>query len=166
MNLKVYVYGSEENPLVSESIELLKKKEVIRVESLEDADVAIAPMLQQFLTMEQIKTPRYGTLIFHPSLLPRHRGRDAIRWAIKCEEAYTGATWFWADEGVDSGDICEMEVLAIKPGIHHATFYMRKVMPSALKMLGWILEDLDMGYVRRRPQDESNASLEQRIKDE
>ena len=166
MSLKVYIYGSEEDPLVSQSIELLKEKDATRVDSIEGADVAIAPMLRKFLTMEQINTPRYGTLVFHPSLLPRHQGRDAIRWALKCEETYSGATWFWADAGVDSGDICEMEVLAIKPGIHHATFYMRKVMPSALKMLGWIIDDLTAGYVHRRPQDEKNATYEPAIKDE
>jgi methionyl-tRNA formyltransferase len=166
MNLKVYVYGSEEDPLVGESIALLQEKGVTRVDTPEEADVAIAPMLQKFLTKEQLDTPKYGTLIFHPSLLPRHRGRDAIRWASKNGEPYTWAAWFWADEGVDTGDICEMEALAIKPGASHVSFYMRKVMPSALKMLGWILEDLANGYVHRRPQDEKNATHEAPIKDE
>jgi methionyl-tRNA formyltransferase len=164
MNLKVYVYGSEELPLVRDSIALLKEKGAARAENIQEADVAIAPLLQTFLTQEQLDTPRYGTLIFHPSLLPRHRGRDAIKWAFQCGESYSGATWFWADEGMDTGDICEMEVLAIEPDSRPGDFYTRKVMPSALKMLGWILDDLDAGRVHRHPQDDSNSTYEPPIK--
>ena len=166
MELKVFVYGPEDDPAVEGAIKLLAERDVARVDDLAAADVAIAPMLRKFLTMEDIETPRYGTLIFHPSLLPRHRGRDAIAWAIDAGELYTGATWFWADEGVDAGPICEQEVLAIKPGIHPITFYIQKALPSCLRMLGYILDDLEVGYVRRRPQNEKDAQIEPRFTEE
>lgn len=160
MDLKVFVYGKEDDPAVTGAIKLAQEKGAQRVDDPAEADVAIAPMLRSFLTMEQIEAPRYGTLIFHPSLLPRHRGRDAIAWAIEAGELYTGATWFWADEGVDSGPICEQEVLAIRPGIHPVSFYIKKALPSCLRMLGYILDDLDAGYVRQRPQNEKDAQME------
>ena len=166
MNLSVYVYGDRAEASVRKAIKLAEEKGASIADYPASADVAIAPMLQQFLTMEEIEAPRYGTLIFHPSLLPRHRGRDAIAWALEAGEAYTGATWFWADEGVDSGPICEQEVLAVKPGIHPITFYMKKVIPSCLRMLGYILDDLDAGYVRRRPQNEADAQMEPRFSEE
>lgn len=166
MDLKVFVYGKEDEPAVGGAIKLLAKKNVTRVDDPAAADVAIAPMLRKFITMEEIEAPRYGTLVFHPSLLPRHRGRDAIAWALEFEEPYTGATWFWADEGVDAGPICEQEVLVIKPGIHPIDFYIKKVLPSCLRMLGYILDDLEMGYVRRRPQNEKDAQHEPRFTEE
>lgn len=165
MNLKVFVYGPDDEPAVEAVLKLLAKKGVTRVDRLPEADVAVAPMLRKFLTMEEIEMPQYGTLIFHPSLLPRHRGRDAVAWALHSGESYTGATWFWADEGVDSGPICEQEVLAIKPGIHPITFYIKKVLPSCTRLLGYILDDLEAGYVRRRPQNEKDAQLEPRFVD-
>lgn len=166
MNLKVFVYGKPDDPAVDGAIKLLAKKHITRVDDPAEADVAIAPMLRKFITMEEINAPRYGTLIFHPSLLPRHRGRDAVAWAIDAQEPYTGATWFWADEGVDTGPICEQEVLVLKPGIHPITFYTKKVLPSCLRMLGYILDDLEMGYVRRRPQNEKDAQFEPRFTEE
>jgi methionyl-tRNA formyltransferase len=162
MALNVYVYGAEDVPIIHKAHRLLAKRGVEEVDDPKDADVAIAPLLTRFLTKEEIEQPKYGTLVYHPSLLPRHRGNDAIRWAIHEGEKYSGATWFWADEGCDSGPICEQEVLAIETD-NPTTFYMKKVIPAGIKMLGYILDDLEAGYVRRRPQDESNATLEKRL---
>ena len=43
--------------------------------------------------------PRLGTIQYHPSLLPKHRGGSAINWAIINGEAKTGVTIFWPDKG-------------------------------------------------------------------
>ena len=60
--------------------------------------VAVAPLLTQKLTLEEIGAPLLGTLIFHPSPLPYGRGASAIRWAYRRQEPVTAATWFWANE--------------------------------------------------------------------
>jgi methionyl-tRNA formyltransferase len=164
MALKIYVYGPESEVMVRKCLRILNKREDVEViDDPAKADVAVAPLLRRFLTREQIDAPRYGTLIFHPSLLPLHRGNDAINWALHLGESYTGATWFWCDEGVDAGPICEQEVLAVEPGVGPAKFYQTKVVPSCVKMLGWIVDDLGRGYVHARPQDESNATLEKTL---
>lgn len=161
--VKVFLHGKHDTPIYSECVSLLKQKGVSIVERMDDADVAIAPLLTKKLTRDEINLPRYGTLIFHPSLLPRHRGRDAIKWAFKLGEVYSGATWFWADEGYDTGDICEMEVLAIREGELPREYYHRAVIPSAKRMLSFIVDDLSKGHVHRRPQIHSNASYEHPI---
>lgn len=125
-----------------------------------EADVAIAPLLTRKLSAGEANAPRFGTLIFHPSLLPRHRGRDAIRWAFEQGETYSGATWFWAAEGYDTGDICEQEVLEIQPGETPRQFYERAVVPACGRLLGYALSDLQAGHVRRRPQRDAAATYE------
>ena len=87
MNLSVYVYGDRAEASVNKAIKLVEEKGASIVGDPASADVAIAPMLQQFLTMEELEAPRYGTLIFHPSLLPRHRGPDAQMEPRFSEEA-------------------------------------------------------------------------------
>ena len=89
---------------------------------------------------------------------------QSLKWAFKLGEAYTGATWFWATEGLDTGDICEQEVLAILPDERPREFYERAVIPSALRMLGYIVDDVRNGIVRRRPQQHENATFEPGIK--
>lgn len=49
--------------------------------------------------------PRLGWLGYHPSLLPRHRGRSAIEWSIRMNDAITGGSVFWLNAGIDRGDI-------------------------------------------------------------
>jgi len=125
-----------------------------------DADVVVAPLLTSKVSPEDIGRLKLGLLIFHPSLLPRHRGRDSIKWAYRLGETYTGATWFWADDSWDTGDVCEQEVLAIVPGESPREFYERAVVPSAARLLGYIVDDLQRGIVRRRPQQHESATFE------
>lgn len=158
--MNIFVHGNKMDRIVQESIFLIHKKGHNIAPSLQFADLAVAPLLNRKLADRELDLPRMGTLIFHPSLLPVHRGRDAIKWAFHMGEWYTGATWFWADEGYDTGDICEQEVLRIEEGERPRSFYERAVVPAGLRMLGLILDDLEKGVVRRRPQQEEHASYE------
>jgi len=165
--LKVFVYeleNAEQTPIIAASVDVLNAHGAEIVHDDTTADVAVAPLLTKKLPPERLSAPALGTLIFHPSLLPRHRGPDAIRWAFRQNETYTGATWFWADERFDAGDICEMEVLDIKEGERPREFYERAVLPSAIRMLGYIVDDLAAGVVRRRPQNEDAATYEPAIR--
>lgn len=49
--------------------------------------------------------PRSGAVNLHPSLLPRHRGRAPLNWAILAGERTIGLTAHFVDEGIDTGDI-------------------------------------------------------------
>jgi methionyl-tRNA formyltransferase len=158
--LKVYVYGRSTTPAVAVAVEALRTAGVALVDEPAAADLAVAPLLTRTLSPEEYAAPWLGTLIFHPSLLPRHRGRDAIRWALAQGETYTGATWFWAAEGLDTGEICEQEVLEVRPGESPREFYERAVVPACGRLLLHILRDLQAGHVRRRPQREEAATYE------
>lgn len=57
-------------------------------------DVAIAPLLIEKVSNEELAEPNLGTLIFHPSPLPYGRGASSIRWAYRRQEPITAATWF------------------------------------------------------------------------
>ena len=46
-----------------------------------------------------LNAPTHGTIQYHPSLLPRHRGPSAINWAIIHGDAKTGLAIFWPDDG-------------------------------------------------------------------
>ncbi len=44
------------------------------------ADLNVLPFCSQFIPMDIIKHPRLQSIIYHPSILPRHRGASAINW--------------------------------------------------------------------------------------
>lgn len=48
-------------------------------------------------------------------VLPRHRGRSAIEWAIRMHDAVTGGTIFWLNSGIDRGDIAYQDWCFVPP---------------------------------------------------
>lgn len=61
---------------------------------------------------------RLGWIGYHPSLLPRHRGRSSIEWAVRMRDAITGGTVFWLNGGIDRGDIAAQEFCFINPKLY------------------------------------------------
>jgi methionyl-tRNA formyltransferase len=168
--MNVYIYGADADnsaAVITQCVELLSRLNIQIVGEINQADVAIAPLLRKILTIEEIEVPKHGTLIFHPSLLPRHRGPDAIKWAYKLGEKYTGVTWFLADEGLDTGEIAAQEVLAIPDTMKPRDFYEQRVIPAAERTLERIIQGLiQHGQIFSFPQREENATYESAIKRE
>jgi methionyl-tRNA formyltransferase len=123
-------------------------------------DVVFAPLLRTRLGDADIARPRLGVLIFHPSLLPRHRGPDAVRHQVLGGETFGGVTWFWAVRAFDAGPICEQELVAIPQGRRPREVYEQTFVPAGLRCLERIAEQLERGYVRRVVQDEAAATYE------
>lgn len=61
------------------------------------------------------KMPEYGTFNLHASLLPDYRGAAPINWAVINGETTTGATTFFIDEKIDTGEVILREELPIGP---------------------------------------------------
>ena len=57
-----------------------------------DADIGIMAYVLQFAPQAFVNIPRFGTIQFHPSLLPRHRGPSSISWPIVLGHTTTGIT--------------------------------------------------------------------------
>lgn len=126
------------------------------------ADVAVAPLLTYKIGMDEISRPYHGTLIFHPSPLPYGRGAASIKWAYKRREPLTAATWFWADSGLDTGDICEQEIVKIDYNLRPREFYEREMLPAMARTLERCLNGLKAGRPRRIPQVEKYATFDRK----
>ncbi|GEM_PF-4662703 len=122
--------------------------------------VAIAPLLTEKLSHEQLCEPIYGTLIFHPSPLPYGRGAKSIRMAYKRNEPVTAATWFWANHRYDAGDICEQEIIKIDYLLSPREFYDEHIIPGMLRTLRRALNDLERGIKRQIQQVEKYSSYD------
>ena len=111
---------------------------------------------------DELKEPLFGTLIFHPSPLPYGRGASSIKWAYKRHEPITAATWFWADSGFDTGDICEQEIVKIDYDLRPRDFYEQHIIPAMLRTLERCLNGISNGFQRRIPQVEMYATFDKR----
>jgi methionyl-tRNA formyltransferase len=120
-------------------------------------DVVFAFGFSQLVGADLLAIPRLGWIGTHPTLLPRHRGRHPIPWAIVNGLTETGLTFFRLDEGADSGDIVWQKPIPMDPEEDAGTLYS-KVEACASEGLAELLPQLLRGVVPRRPQDETLAS--------
>jgi methionyl-tRNA formyltransferase len=108
----------------------------------------------------EYSAPELGTLCFHPSVLPRHRGRDAVYWSVKLGDAETGVSWFWVTDKVDAGPIAAQRKIAMPPNIRPRDLYNDHLVALGVDAFEEILRQLERGIVPRTEQDESQATYE------
>lgn len=130
------------------------------VHSINEADVAIAPLLTKILSDEYLSAPKLGTLIFHPSPLPYGRGKASIKFAYCRKEPITAATWFWANGCIDGGDICEQEIVRIDHSLRPRMFYESEILPAMIRTLDRALISIQAGLIRKIPQVEKYSSYD------
>lgn len=65
------------------------------------------------LKEEILKIPHLGVIGYHPAALPKNRGRHPIIWALALGLKETASTFFFMDEGTDSGDILNQKMVQI-----------------------------------------------------
>jgi methionyl-tRNA formyltransferase len=95
----------------------------------------------------------------HPTLLPRHRGRASIPWALLSGLARTGVTLFEiVDETADSGAIVGQAVVEIQPD-DTATTLFERVAAGHLDLIREYVPQLLARTAPRIPQDPLRASV-------
>ena len=77
------------------------------------------------LKKELFRIAPMGTLGFHPSELPFNRGRHPLIWALVLGLEKTASTFFFMDEGADSGDILSQRSLKIESSDNANTLYKK-----------------------------------------
>ena len=122
-------------------------------------DLIIAAHAHWIISDRALQKTALGGIGFHPSLLPLHRGRDAVRWAVHMGDKVTGASVYWLSDKCDGGDIISQELLFIKPGETYHDVWKR-MFPIGVQMLADAVEDIEAGKAGRRKQDEECATWE------
>ncbi|KAM7126145.1 cytosolic 10-formyltetrahydrofolate dehydrogenase isoform 2-T2 [Molossus nigricans] len=124
------------------------------------AELNVLPFCSQFIPMEVINAPRHGSIIYHPSLLPRHRGASAINWTLIHGDKKGGFTIFWADDGLDTGDLLLQKECEILPDDTVSTLYNRFLFPEGIKGMVQAVRLIAEGKAPRLPQPEEGATYE------
>ena len=123
-------------------------------------DLILCAHAHVFVTAAARGRARLGALGYHPSLLPRHRGRDAIVWALHMRDQITGGTAYWLDDGADTGDIAAQDWCWVRPGDTPESLWRDTLAPMGLRLIAEVLSALDSGQMPRRPQPPDIATWE------
>ena len=117
-------------------------------------DLCVTAAFGQILSQEILDIPPMGTINVHASLLPRHRGSAPINWAILQGDSEVGVTTMMTARGIDNGDMLLKSVTPYQPGETAGELTVR-LSEDGAKLLLDTLKELEIGTLKRIPQDES-----------
>ena len=123
-------------------------------------DVVVLAFVTDIIPERLLSIPSIGTICYHPSLLPRHRGASAINWAIIQGDTRTGLTIFWVDKGIDTGPILLQKEVEISPSDTTGSLYFNTLFLMGVEAMVEAVDLIRRGEAPQIPQDESRATYE------
>lgn len=124
------------------------------------SDLCVMAYVTLLVPRRVLDAPRFGTIQYHPSLLPLHRGPSSINWARIHGDHETGLTIFWPDEGLDEGPILLQKEVEVAPDDTVGSLYFDKLFPMGVEAVAEAVELVRAGTAPRIEQDESRATYE------
>src|SRR6478609_4726553 len=82
--------AAQEKGLKVHQFKSLKAPEAVEAMKAASVDIGIMAFVLQFAPQEFVNIPKRGTIQYHPSLLPKHRGPSSINWPISRGDKETG----------------------------------------------------------------------------
>ena len=131
-----------------------------------DAELLVMAFVTLIVPERILYTPRFKSICFHPSLLPRHRGASAINWTLIMGDATAGVTWFWPDKGIDTGPILLQRSEPIRDEDTVGSLYFNRLFPLGIETMVEAIELIKAGSAPAIAQDESRATYEPPCRDE
>lgn len=125
-----------------------------------DIDLIVAAHSHAFIGQRSRRAARYGAIGYHPSLLPRHRGKDAVRWTIHMGDPVAGGTVYWFTNSVDCGPIQCQDFVLVDPSWDHHDLWSKALFPMGVNLLVKACTDIHAGSIRQVDQDPRAATWE------
>lgn len=113
--------------------------------------------LSQLVGKEIISAAKKGVIGFHPTPLPKYRGRAAMVWQVLLGVKETKCTLFFIDEGIDSGDIIAQEDYFIED-TDYAIDVSRKCQEAFKRLIRKTLPKFLDGSIKPIKQNENEAT--------
>jgi methionyl-tRNA formyltransferase len=124
------------------------------------ADIGVMAYVTQFAPQAFCAIPKFGTIQFHPSLLPLHRGASSMSWSIILGRTETGFSIFRPTDGLDEGPVILARAVPIEPEDTLGSLYFGKVFPMGVAGLVEVAELVVAGRAPALMQYEPAAGYE------
>ncbi|MBF0479348.1 MAG: formyl transferase [Candidatus Omnitrophica bacterium] len=121
-------------------------------------DIVMSLGNSQMLKKTFLSIAPQGVIGFHPALLPQNRGRHPLIWALALGLKETGSTFFFMDEGADTGDIINQVKIPICYEDDARTLY-DKVTQTAISQMEQFIPLIKQGNCPRIKQDRDQTNV-------
>lgn len=110
------------------------------------------------ISKEIISIPPKGVIGYHPAALPNNRGRHPVVWALVLGLKETASTFFYINEGADTGDIISQESVEIEYSDDAGSLY-NKLLEVGSRQVEVITRQLKNNEVKKTRQDPSSGNF-------
>ncbi|MFA9394771.1 MAG: formyltransferase family protein [Halodesulfovibrio sp.] len=132
-----------------------------KLDTLPTCEVILAAHCHRFVSKTIRSKAMHGVLAYHPSLLPRHRGRDAIHWTLAMKDPIAGGTVYKMDDGADTGEIISQDWCHVAADETPQLLWRRVLAPMGVHLLTSVVQKLALtGQFEAKKQDEIFATWE------
>lgn len=119
-------------------------------------DLCVMAYVTLFVPEEVLNVPTHGSIQYHPSLLPLHRGGSSINWPIIWGENRSGLSIFWPDNGLDEGPILMQKEVSISDDDTLGSLYFNQLFPLGVEAM---IESVDLVREGKAPKIDQDHTL-------
>lgn len=146
--------------------ETVNSPDAINVITDAGCQIAVLASYSEILSDDVTKIFKKGIVNVHPSLLPKYRGAEPIRWPIRRGDESTGSTLMLISAGLDRGNILWQEEIPIENTDTYGSL-TEKLIKLTNSGIQPILEKVDVGFVGQpQPQEKTFYARKLRKEDE
>ena len=131
----------------------INDSEVIEWIGYLEADIIFCFGWSRLLKKQLLNCVTMGVLGCHPAFLPLNRGRHPLIWALALGLEQTASTFFFMDEGADSGEILSQHIVTINYDDNASLLY-KKIVSTSEKQIEEFLPLLSNNNYKTVKQDE------------
>lgn len=106
-------------------------------------DLIVSAHSFDFIRREVRALARHGAIGYHPSLLPRHKGRRSVEDTVAAGDAEAGGTVYRLTDSMDGGPIIKQARVPVEPGESAASLWRRALAPLGVRMVRDVAAALD-----------------------
>lgn len=140
-------------PIISDCDKLVSK------DIPDDTELVISAHSHWIISDKILEKCKYGGIGFHPSLLPLHRGQDAVRWAVYMGDKVTGGTIYKLTSQCDKGDILLQKHIFINQKWDYHKLW-EQLFPIGVDLICEAVQIIESGNAEWIKQDEEFATWE------
>ncbi len=138
--------------------------EAVATISSASCQIAVLASYSEILSDDVTKTFKMGIVNVHPSLLPKYRGAEPIRWPIRKGEKVTGSTLMLISSGLDRGNILWQEEIPIDDTDTYESLTEKLIRLTNANILP-ILAKVENGFVGQ-PQSQEKTFYARKLRKE
>lgn len=148
---------AEQNGIPFTKFKKISTEENIKLIQEIEPDYVFVIGLSQLIDKRILDIPNKACVGFHPTPLPKFRGRAAMVWQVLLGVHETKCTLFMLDEGMDSGDILGQQEYVIED-TDYAVDVERKLCDALRKLSNNVLTGLRNNTIVPKKQNEDEAT--------